>query len=139
MKKNLLIILALTLICVIAVGGYIAVDSVFPKAEPINIPTPDSIVSVTLTRNDGVSATEDGIKLEDILNSITAAQPTRKMSVNDYPTAKSYYTLEIHTSAYTYKYFIYEENSKVYIEIPYEGIYKADSKALDLVSTYFQK
>lgn len=139
MKKKLLIVMIVLLLCVTTVGGYTALNSIFPKAEPINTPSIEDIISVSLIRNDEINATVKTEELEDLLKNIINAEPTRKMSVNDYPTAKTYYILELHTSARTHRYFIYEENSKVYIEIPYEGIYKADSPMLDLISAYFQK
>lgn len=139
MNKKLLIAIIAALLCIAAIGAYAVLDSIFPKAEPINILSEKDTMSALLIRNDKVTAMVKTEDLEVLLKNINTAKPTRKMSVNDYPSVKAYYILELHTSARFHRYFIYEENSQVYIEIPYEGIYKADSKILDLVSEYFQK
>jgi hypothetical protein len=60
------------------------------------------------------------------------------MSVYDYPTAKTYYTIEVDMVARQYRYFLYAENSQVYVELPYEGIYKANQQFLDFVAEYFK-
>lgn len=137
MKKKLLIVIVVLLLCVTAVGGYTALNSISPKAKPVNIPSADTIISVSLSRNNDVTEPIEISELEDLLKNIAAAKPTRKMSVTDYPTAKIYYILELHTTERFYRCFIYEENSQVYVEIPYAGIYKANFQILDLVSSYF--
>ena len=76
---------------------------------------------------------------KDILQNIRNAEPTRKMSVNDYPVVDPYYSIEIETLERSYQYFVYSENSKVYIEIPYEGIYEANQRLLDLVADLLHK
>ena len=73
-----------------------------------------------------------------ILHSIRNAQPTRNWSMNDYPTAEHYYTIEINTSARLERYFVYTENSQVYLESPYEGVYKADQQLSDFLEAAFK-
>ena len=103
-----------------------------------------SIISVTLSVSENfIGAAFGKILLRtadfgEILKYITNAQPTRTMSVNDKPTAKAYYTIEVDTAARQYRYFLYAENSQVYIEIPYEGIYKTNQQVLDFVAEYFE-
>ncbi len=133
--KNKITIFIVAFLCTAAVA-YAVFSSLFPKAKPINAPTAEDTVSIALIRNDTTAHVEPAA-FEDFLKIITNASATRIMSVNDYPTAKTYYIIEIHTTAHTYRYFTYEENFQVYIEIPYEGVYKSNRQLLDLISAYF--
>ena len=72
-----------------------------------------------------------------VLQSIDNVKPTRKMSTNDYPTVETYYIIEILSSVRVYSYFIYKENSQVYIEVPYEGIYISSQEFYEFVEGYF--
>ena len=139
-KKSIIIIIIL---CLAFSGGYFIFDSIFPKAGPISGPTQNRankdrlIKSISLTKKDGGSVMVENEELGIVLQSINHAQPTRKMSANDYPTVETYYIIEILSSVRVYSYFIYKENSQVYIEVPYEGIYASSREFYDFVEGYF--
>ena len=137
MKKTWVIII-IALLGIAVIGGYAILNNIFPKADPIKFPDTESITAITLIQKDGSSVAVETADFGEILKNITNAQPTRTMSVNDYPTAKTYYTVEVDTAARQYRYFLYAENSQVYIELPYEGIYKANQQFLDFVLEYFK-
>jgi len=137
MKKTWVIII-IALLGIAVIGGYAILNNIFPKADPIKFPDTESITAITLIQKDGSSVAVETADFGEILKNITNAQPTRTMSVNDYPTAKTYYTIEVDTAARQYRYFLYAENSQVYVELPYEGIYKANQQFLDFVLEYFK-
>lgn len=137
MKKTWVIII-IAFLGIAVIGGYAILNNIFPKADPIKFPDTESITAITLIQKDGSSVAVETADFGEILKNITNAQPTRTMSVNDYPTAKTYYTIEVDTAARQYRYFLYAENSQVYIELPYEGIYKANQQFLDFVLEYFK-
>ena len=137
MKKTWVIII-IALLGIAVIGGYAILNNIFPKADPIKFPDTESITAITLIQKDGSSVAVETADFGEILKNITNAQPTRTMSVNDYPTAKTYYTIEADTAARQYRYFLYAENSQVYIELPYEGIYKSNQQFLDFVAEYFK-
>ena len=137
MKKTLVIII-IALLGIAVIGGYAILNNIFPKADPIKFPDTESIAAITLIQNDGSSVAIETADFGEILKNITNAQPTRTMSVNDCPTAKTYYTIEIDTAARQYRYFLYAEKSQVYIELPYEGIYKSNQQFLDFIADYFK-
>ena len=137
MKKTWVIII-IALLGIAVIGGYAVLNNIFPKADPIKFPDTESITAITLVQKDGSSVAVETADFGEILKNITNAQPTRIMSVNDYPTAKTYYTIEVDTAARQYRYFLYAENSQVYVELPYEGIYKANQQFLDFVLEYFK-
>lgn len=137
MKKTWVIII-IALLGISVIGGYAILNNIFPKADPIKFPDTESITAITLIQKDGSSVAVETANFGEILKNITNAQPTRTMSVNDYPTAKTYYTIEVDTAARQYRYFLYAENSQVYIELPYEGIYKSNQQFLDFVAEYFK-
>ena len=137
MKKTWVIVI-IALLGIAVIGGYAVLNNIFPKADPIKFPDTESITAITLIQKDGSSVAVETADFGEILKNITNAQPTRTMSVNDYPTAKTYYTIEVDTAARQYRYFLYAENSQVYIELPYEGIYKANQQFLDFIADYFK-
>ncbi len=136
--KRTWIIVIIALLGIAVIGGYVVLDNIFPKAKPINCPTEESITTITLVQNNGSSLVVETTDISEILKNITDAIPTRAMSVNDYPTTKTYYTIEVDTSARQYRYLLYIENSQVYIELPYEGIYKSNQQFLDFIAEYFK-
>ena len=131
-------IIIIALLGIAVIGGYAILNNIFPKADPIKFPDTESITAITLIQKGGSSVAVETADFGEILKNITNAQPTRTMSVNDYPTAKTYYTIEVDTAARQYRYFLYAENSQVYIELPYEGIYKSNQQFLDFVAEYFK-
>ena len=141
MKKKSLIVIVI--LCLSLIGGYFVFDSIFPKAEPISGPTQNRankdrlIKSISLAKKNGSSVMAENEELGIVLQSIDNAQPTRKMSANDYPTVETYYIIEILSSVRVYSYFIYKENSQVYIEVPYEGIYTSNQEFYEFVEGYF--
>ena len=141
MKKKSLIVIVI--LCLSLIGGYFVFDSIFPKAGPISGPTQNRankdrlIKSISLAKKDGSSVMVENEELGIVLQSIDNAKPTRKMSANDYPTVETYYIIEILSSVRVYNYFIYNENSQVYIEVPYEGIYASSREFYDFVEGYF--
>ena len=131
-------IIIIALLGIAVIGGYAILNNIFPKADPIKFPDTESITAITLIQKDGSSVAVETADFGEILKNITNAQPTRTMSVNDYPTAKTYYTIEVDTAARQYRYFLYAEKSQVYIELPYEGIYKSNQQFLDFIADYFK-
>lgn len=131
MKKAAIIISTFFLV-VLTICGYIFLNNVFPKAEPINLPEDEEILSFFAAEKNGKEISMDEKRFEVLLEQIKATKPTRKMSVNDYPTGDIYYIINIGTSSGECEFFIYEENGETYIEFPYEGIYKSNADILDL-------
>ena len=136
MKKShvtaLLICLVLLLGLMLA-GGYIALDHTFPEAGPIPVPSADDITSMRICEELAGSGEVAPEHYGWILETLRNSEPTRKMSVNDYPTVKPYYSVTIDTPDRTYHYYLYTENSQIYIESPYNGIYKTDRQLLDFI------
>ena len=133
--KKVLITAFIAVLCVIAVGGYVLFQNMFPVAAPLEYPQAEEIISISLAcHSDSVAVSDAGLLLE----SIRDAQPTRIWSVQDYPAAESYYILELDTPERAYRYYIYEEKSLVYLESPYEGIYEVDPQLLDFLKQAFK-
>ena len=135
MKKRRVLMLALVIITVAGcLGGYCLIDSVFPKAPPIRLPEAKEVISVNIAENEQQSHQLSHTEFELLLNEISTAVPTRKMSVNDYPTTRPYYKISVTCRDITYYYFFYTEDNQSYIEMPYEGIYKTDAEIYNLIS-----
>ena len=133
MKKKALIIGLIVALCGLIVGGIAVFDNVFPMAEPIKCPGADEIMSVSVSLNDDEEVILSEELFFELLKEISEGEPTRRMSVNDYPTAEMYYKIVIEADR-SYCYFVYDENGQVYVELPYEGVYKSDNAIISLLS-----
>lgn len=132
---KILIVILIVLLCLTAVGGCILLNNMFPMADPIDYPDKEDIISISLVNNNTsylITASDFKTFLQYIHNS----DPTRQWSIQDYPSVANYYTIELLTENRLYRYFVYTEGSQIYIEHPYEGIYKADPQVLDFIRGY---
>ena len=139
MKKIVILVVALAIIAGLIIGGYLMIDSLFPKADPINVPSASSVVSMTVkkneNRNDGDLREIANADVDSILSKLSEAEPTRKMSVQDSPDAQIYYEIAVKTNERTHYFYIYFESGTCYVEIPYEGIYTVDNGLVNLLPT----
>ena len=135
--KNKWIVVIAVLLCLGVIGGYAILDNIFPKANPINVPSSSSVISITVAKNEKRKAGEQqevaNTYIDSILFQLSEAKPTRKMSVQDSPDAKIYYEISVTNNDRTHCFYVYEEGGMYYVEIPYEGIYKSDSKFFSFV------
>lgn len=138
MKKKWIIVIVV-LLCISALGGYVFLDNIFPKANPINVPSLSSVTSITVSKNEMRKAGEQqevaSIYIDSILLKLSEAEPTRKMSVQASPDAQIYYEIAVKTNERTHYFYVYFENGTCYVEIPYEGIYTVDSGFVNLLPT----
>ena len=139
MKKIVILVVALAIIAGLIIGGYLMIDSLFPKADPINAPSASSVVSMTVkkneNRNDGDLREIANADVDSILSKLSEAEPARKMSVQDSPDAQTYYEIAVKTNERTHYFYIYFESGTCYVEIPYEGIYTVDNGLVNLLPT----
>ena len=138
MKKIIIPIIVLVVILVgLILGGYLLIDRLFPKADPINVPTSDTVVSMMVTKNEMRKAGEPrevaSTDFESILAQLSEAEPTRKMTVQDTPDAQVYYEIAAKTDKRTHYFYVYEEGEMYYVEIPYDGIYTVDKGLMELL------
>ena len=138
MKKILTPVIIVVILAGLILGGYLMIDSLFPKADPINVPSASSVVSMTVKKNEDRKDKEPreiaNTDVDSILSKLSEAEPTRKMSVQDSPDAKTCYEIAVKTDERTHYFYAYEEGETYYIEIPYEGIYTTDKGLLELLS-----
>lgn len=139
MKKVILPIIAVVVLAGLVLGGYLVINHLFPKADPINVPSASSVVSMTVAKNENRKAGEpreiESADFESILSKLTEAEPTRKMSVQDSPDADTYYEIAAITNERTHYFYVYFEDGTCYVEIPYEGIYTVDKGVCNLLPT----
>lgn len=129
-KSKIFIIVSLCFIIALIVSGYLIYTSLFPMAEQIESPHPDTILSFSVKDNSNNELSVDNVYsfYDCLLNS----KPTRIMSVNDYPDARPYYEVYITTDDNkVYRYYLYHSNGKDYIEIPYVGVYEIQNCGID--------
>ena len=141
MKIKNIILTAVLIACVgLLAGAVYLFNDIYPKAKPIRYPEPDKIVSVTLSCNTPDTTIPMSEQYyEDLIRYIGEAKPTRKLALDDYPTTRPYYGVDVQTEERQYRYFVYEAGEQVYIESPYEGIYKAEHTLFSIVLKYFEE
>ena len=139
MKKIIIPIIVVVVIAALIGGSYLVIDSLFPKADPINVPSASSVVSMTVIKNESRQNGEPreiaSADIDSILSLLSEAEPTRKMSVQDSPDAKTYYEIAVKTSERTHSFYVYFESGTCYVEIPYEGIYTVNNGLVNLLPT----
>lgn len=131
MKKKFWIFIVVAVVLVTV--AYLVYDSIFPKAEPIKQLKLSEIDTIHIFDNDENEIGMSDLDIEELFTYINVAVSTRIMSVNDYPSVRPYYVVEIESVDRYFRYMIYEENGKVYVELPYEGVYVVDAKAIDIL------
>ncbi|MBE6939012.1 MAG: hypothetical protein E7460_10825 [Ruminococcaceae bacterium] len=137
MKKAIIPIIAVIILAGTIFGGYLVIDGLFPKANPINVPFINAVISMTVAKNEMRKAGEPreiaSTDVEGILTKLSEAEPTRKMSVQDSPDAQVNYEIAAKTAERTHCFYVYEEGGMCYVEIPYEGIYTVDKGLMELL------
>lgn len=131
MKKKVVVFVFIA-VAVILSGAYMLFNSVFPVANSADYPNEKDINSFSALYDNETIELSD-MSFGSIIVYIKTAQPTRRLSLDDTPDARAYYEITVETEAKQYKYFIYEEYGKVYLEMPYTGIYVIDEDVLDFL------
>ena len=120
-KSRIAILLVAFVFIAMFAAGYIVYDALFPMATPVASPHPDSVVCFTVTDNKNEFCDANIYTFYDFLLN---AEPTRIMSVNDYPDVRPYYEVILSDANKNYRYYVYSSNGKAYIEVPYFGVYE---------------
>ena len=139
MKRKMFGMIALVLLVSVIAGGWYILNDIFPKAPPIRMPQIEEISSIAVAVNNDDAFEVEDVDLEELFGYIQRTEPTRELSVNDYPSGYGFFRIEVQTPEMEYRYFIYERGEQVYIEMPYEGIYTADSWLFSFVIKYFEE
>jgi len=140
MKKTIIAVVAVIICIGLVVGAVAMFNDIFPKTKPIRCPEAGEVIGVSVAYNSCDDRTEVyDMDLDALLEHLREAQPTRSQSLDDYPSARPYYLIRLRSDRREYSYFIYESGTQVYIEMPYEGIYKSDEWVFNFVLKYFEE
>lgn len=124
-----------TVLIVVILGGYYVYNNIFPVTKPIQHPSVEEIISINISTDDGNKESKIlGTDFARVATYISNAKPTRIMSVNDSPTIRPYYKIEVLAEVKMFNYYVYKDNNKVYIESPYEGVYIIDNQVFNIIS-----
>ncbi|NLJ56626.1 MAG: DUF5301 domain-containing protein [Firmicutes bacterium] len=134
-RKN--IVTAMVFMAVL-LGGYYVYNNMFPVARPMHCPSIEAITAINISTDDNKESKILGADFAKTVTYIGNSRPTRTRSVNDTPTVRPYYKIEILTAEKMFNYYVYEKNNNVYIERPYEGIYIIDRQVVNIISRRFQ-
>ena len=132
MKKKIIAIIGVVVV-IMLLGAYWLFNDMFPKAEPIKQLEISMLESFNLHDNENKEIVLSEEELQQLINYINGAVPTRTMSINDYPSVRPYYVIELKTAERRFGYMIYEDNGTAYVELPYEGVYEIDQEVIEIL------
>ena len=114
------------LLLVLAIGAIKVYNDIFPMAKAIQLPDIEKISSIEISNGNTFIEYTDNRTIKTIMECFLDAKATRNLSVNDAPSVKEYYIVNIITEDGNrgYNSFIYLENLKWCIEQPYWGVYE---------------
>lgn len=106
------------------------------NTSQIKLPLTDNISSIEIAGGlkDTIITNKDMI--EFFIQKVVEATPTSKQSIQDVPTVSEYTRVDFISSGNILSIFIYQDNSKWYIEQPYYGIYETNENILKLLKDY---
>ena len=104
------------------------------KADPIVLPDRADVVNISIEIDGETIYIEDSARIDDILSGIAKVEPTSKKSVQDVPQVDDYVKIDFQLNGGVSTIFTYEEDSKYYIEQPYQGIYELSKDIYALIT-----
>lgn len=138
-KNNIFFALYIALLVLILIALYIGGcwlldNSTFSKADPIRQMQMEEIESFRVSDDADNEIIIDDAEQELLITYINNAVPTKKWSINDFPSVRPYYKVEIELAEEerVYGYFIYEEDGSVFVELPYSGVYEIFKGVLNI-------
>ena len=133
-KKVLIWISVAVALAALIVGVGLALNS--RKAVELQLPEVEEVVTVEVATPDTASQMSMSSSyyqeyIADLLTALEDSEPTAEQSENDQPTGvEEYDTIKVTTADEVYVLYVYERNGTTYVEVPYQGIYKADDGLL---------
>ena len=122
--------------CFVILAALAAIWVLPPVAEPLELPESDQLRSVTLSYEGSSVVIEDAGQREELMEQLRSSRPTRLQSINDTPAADELFRLDItEAGGNTTVLFVYtnDGDSRAYVELPYQGIYKIDAEMITLL------
>jgi len=137
-KKPGFWVIIITLLIVLLVGAGLLAN---PQKDPVPLTYPDDISTISIEQIDqgasfGAIEISDLNDIELVIHALQSTSKTLSDSVNDYPNAKTYLQIDIIGST-TQRFYLYNDGKKNYIEQPYVGIYKINSKDSDSIANLY--
>ena len=125
-KRTKTVCLIAAVFVLLGLAAFIAgLHILFPKAPPVSLPEDfESMTVIPFGSEDEKNVSREDAEL--LLDVLRRSKPTRRQSLNDTPAGEEYTTCILHTPeeeiSYA-KFYLYEKDGKMYMEIPYGGIY----------------
>ena len=122
----------------VLIGISVLYVSVFPLAKPIELPIMNEVFVVEIEKENTITRYTNDMEILEILKILSNVKPTRIITTHDRPMAREYFTINFNTQGdRLYTSYIYNENSKWYIEQPYYGVYEIKKGLIDFL-TYIE-
>ena len=95
--------------------------------QPLHLPNEKAALSVDITSHGRTLKYTEEDWIVDFLYLIRTAEPTNRLSVQDFPAVTDYVTADIHFQEETVTLYLYRDKGAYYVEQPYQGIYRMDT------------
>lgn len=107
------------------------------KADPIVISDDEDIASIEVIYGDAKGKTAEQEQISVISGMLKEGQSTRIQSVNDTPPSEyNYFTVRLFDKNGDWDdVFVYSDGNSIYIEQPYQGIYKSDKELIEVLNS----
>lgn len=89
------------------------------------LPERNTISSIDIKNESNTKTLKTENEIEDTIQKLSKSKLTRKKSVSDFPLTDNYTTISLNSeNGEVTKMYLYQENKKYFIELPYQGIYR---------------
>ena len=107
------------------------------KADPIVIPNDEDIASIEVIYGDAKGKIAEQEQISVISGMLKEGQSTRIQSVNDTPPSEyNYFTVRLFDKNGDWDdVFVYSDGNSIYIEQPYQGVYKSDKELIEVLNS----
>ncbi len=108
------------------------------QGKDIQLPDKNENYIIQIEYGDFYKVCTDPKEINEVLDIFSNAKNTNIESINDFPhKANDLITINLIMNERTDTYYFYEQNSKYYIERPYNGIWKLEEEKYNTLKNYF--
>lgn len=104
------------------------------KGNPIVLPDTADINSIEINHGDTSAISIDPDYIEEFMELLSNMEITNQESIQDAPSVDDYVPIIFHCDDSSSEIYFYQKKDVCYVEQPYQGIYKPDSKLSEMIT-----
>ncbi len=107
------------------------------EGKDLKLPSKDENIIIQIEYGDYYKILADLDEINEIFELLSDAKNTNIESIKDFPHSTDNISISFIKNENNQTYYIYEENSKYYLELPYNGIWELDEEKYNTIKNYF--